>query len=110
MVGLEGAGETEGSRIWGMRASWLMITGGSGGRSNAQRDRLELCSGCRDPWAVGAHQEVASRSSIPAQDARLKGRRTVCAENQQEPKSISPGETSGERGRQMEAGDRQARA
>lgn len=27
MVGLEGAGETEGSRIWGMRASWLMITG-----------------------------------------------------------------------------------
>lgn len=57
VVGLEGAGETEGSRIWGMRASWLMITGGSGGRSNAQRDRLELCPRRR---AVTATREVAS--------------------------------------------------
>lgn len=46
MVGLEGAGEAEGSRIWGMRASWLMITGGSARRSNAQRNWLELCP-CR---------------------------------------------------------------
>lgn len=56
MVGLEGAGETEGSRICGMRASWLMISGGSGGKSNAaQRDRLELCPGRR-----GGHTKVAS--------------------------------------------------
>lgn len=47
MVGLDGAGETKGSRIWGIGASWLMIMKGVRGRPNAQRDRLKLCSCCR---------------------------------------------------------------
>lgn len=85
MVGLEGAGETEGSRIWGMRASWLMITVvlEAGWLLKGTDQSYVLAAVIRRLWSAPERspRRGCTRPSIPAQNAGLKGRRTVGAEN-----------------------------